>query len=156
MKKSLLLAATAAAVIGFGQDFTYVSPKLQDYNLVVDFTANGLPRGEMVDFALAGEARAVYACIERGDPAGKRAMDHKIIEKTQWVEGRFIVNSEGWTRQLLALDPPMLPPSEQCADSNHRSVLAGIEYKDVRVVNMRNDQSRKVKGKFSKVFFNLD
>lgn len=157
--KRLLLAGiaclAAVATAGNQGDFS-VTPKLQDYNLVIDFTQHGLPSGKMMNFAVMGKAKAIYACIERGDPAGKRAMNHRVVNKVQYSEGLFQVGDQGWVRQLLFLDPPPVNESDICPDPNQRMVLAAIEYRDVRVMNLSNNQVYKVPGKFSKVFFNLD
>lgn len=157
MKRVLLtgLVCLAAFALAGRQGDFYVEPKLQDYNLVIDFTQHNLPSGQMMNFAVMGKAKATYACIERGDPAGKRAINHRVINKVQYSEGLFQVGGEGWVRQLLFLDPPPVNESEICSDPNQRMVLAAIEYRDVRVINLSTKQTYKIPGKFGKVFFNI-
>jgi hypothetical protein len=146
---ALSLASTASA-----PGFVEVTPKMQDYNLVVDFTSNGHTPDEMVRFALIGKARATYGCIAKGTADGQTATDLKIVEKVaQYREGTFQVREEGWVREVISLGAPEITEAQSCSNPDHRIVLAKIEFSNVRLLNLTNGDKHKFPHKFSKAFF---
>ena len=146
---ALAIAGTALA-----PDFVEVKPKLEDYNLVVDFTANGFEPDSMVRFALIGRARATYGCIEKGDPGNQKATDLTVREKVnQYREGTFQVRDQGWVREVISLSPPEIMEGQGCSNSDHRVALVSIKYDNVRLLNLTNGSKHKFGQKFSKTFF---
>jgi hypothetical protein len=147
MKKWMLVGVSTLAVAAMAafQGFATAKAKMQDGNLVVNFSYAGVGNGETENFSVAATAEAKYACV---GPDNKpiSGHDHEIVRKTTYAEGLFQGNSDGVVKEILSMSPPE-PSSVTCAEG-HKKMLASATYTNVRVRNITDDVKMPIKGRF--------
>lgn len=149
MKKWTITGLSALAVMGFAayQGFATAKAKMQDGNIVINFSYAGVPTGVEENFSVAASGTAVYACVDENNrPIGGGHIE--TVNKTTYAEGLFEGNSDGVVKEILSMSPP--EPATMTCSAGHKKMLASSTYKDVRVRNISDDVTRNIRGNFTR------
>lgn len=156
-RATLIVAATAAAVLGFAAPAFAAAPKFHSATssvnnagaLVVSFDERGLGNNN-IDYTLTADGSAVYACINGGGNHPKAANKETINAEVS-AAGSFEPKN-GRVVASLAAGPPSAG-SFSCPEGQSL-VLASVSYANIVLTDTTNNVSTPVPN-VSRTFFDV-